>query len=46
MTFGDTMFFGGIVLMAVSALGLLLAAGIYTHKKKVLKQKQYEKYGF
>lgn len=46
MTFGDIMFFGGIILIVVSVLTLLIVMGIYTHKKNVLKRKLYEKYGF
>lgn len=46
MTFGDILFFSGIVLMVLSMLILLISVVIYTHKKKVLKQKLYEKYGF
>jgi|GEM_PF-3317858 len=46
MTFGDILFFSGIILMVLSMVIVLVSMGIYNHRKKVLKQKLYEKYGF
>ncbi len=45
-SYGQIMFYGGIGLIAFSAIALIVGLVIFTAKRKKLKQQLMDKYGF
>ncbi len=46
MTYGEMLLYGGIALVAVGFMMLIVGSIVFSIKRKTLKKKLYDRYGF